>query len=79
MHSDTLFWCTVWVAESLDTGEYDEYQEQLEELNAAEFIDEEEEEPEEEEDEVRERFKSSIIEKYEEQNEALFAIQVITE
>ena len=76
MHSCTYLPCSLWLIESSDTGEYDEYQEQLAELNAEEFQDDEEEEPEEEEDEMHERFRSSIIERFEEQNEANFALQV---
>lgn len=66
----------LWVLQHSDTTEYDEYQQQLAEVNAEEFLDEEEEEPEEGEDEVHERFNSSLIEKFEQQNESVFTLQV---
>lgn len=73
MHSNPS---SLWLIEESDTGDYDEYQEQLAELNAEKFPEEEEEEPEEEEEEVHERFQSAIAEKFEEQNEAIFALKV---
>lgn len=54
---------------------YDEYQDQLAELDAEEPPEEEEEDEEDEED-VEERMRSSLTEKFEEENDKLSTIQV---
>lgn len=53
-----------------------EFQEQITEIDQEEFLDEEEDEEEENELDAKERIKTSIHEKFEEQTEALSNVQV---
>ena len=57
--------------------DYEEYKEHLAEINAEEPPEEEEEDEEAEED-AKERMNTALFEKYDEQNEALTALQVST-
>ena len=56
----------------------DEYRERLAELDEEEFPEEEEEEDEEEEGDAKQRMRSALVEKFEEETEALSTLKVRT-
>ena len=69
-------WSRIIWLDILSDEEGDEYRERLAELDEEEFPEEEEEEDEEEEGDARQRMRSALVEKFEEQTEALSTLKV---